>query len=370
VNRLAGVLLFLGAVSVNTVAGPLGYVQTNLVSNISGLAKTFDPDLKNPWGISFGPTTPFWVADNGTGLSTIYDGMGAKQGLVVSIPPAPGSPAGTLGVPTGTVFNAGSGFTGDKFLFATEDGTIAGWQGGTSAAVRVDLAGSDAVFKGLAIADDRIYATDFHNGTVDVFDKNYSQITAAGAFTDPNLPSGYSPFGIETIGGSIYVTYALKEAGGDDDVAGPGFGFVDKYDTNGNLTQRLIVGVPGDPTSPLNSPWGLALAPPGFGDLAGLLLVGNFGDGHINAFDPLTGAFVSTLNDSSGNPIVIDGLWGLKFGNGSSGFNPNSLYFTAGLNDEKDGLFGSLAAVPEPSTALLLTGALLLGAGLRKRIRV
>jgi len=349
------------------------------------MAPVIDPKLVNPWGIAAGSTTPFWVADNHSGVSTINDASGTAQALVVTIPPPAGGTSPSA--PTGIVFNDSGRATdflvngpGTKasFIFATEDGTIAAWNAGTTAVLKVDNSGSGAIYKGLALAyvsvgtgsASRLYATDFHNGTVDVFDKNYSQIMAAGAFTDPNLPSGYSPFGIETIGGSIYVTYALKEAGGDDDVAGPGFGFVDKYDTNGNLTQRLIVGVPGDPTSPLNSPWGLALAPPGFGDLAGLLLVGNFGDGHINAFDPLTGAFVSTLNDSSGNPIVIDGLWGLKFGNGSSGFNPNTLYFTAGLNDEKDGLFGSLAAVPEPSTALLLTGALLLAAGLRKRIRV
>ena len=260
---------------------------------------------------------------------------------------------------------------GDGFIFATEDGTITGWQPalGTNAAVRVDLSASAAVYKGLAIAGNRIYATNFGNGTVDIFDStNYAPVNIAGAFTDPTLPSGYAPFGIENIGGSIYVTYAKKEMGGNDDEPGPGFGFVDKYDTNGTLIQRLITGVPGDPSSPLNSPWGLALAPSGFGPLANLLLVGNFGDGRINAFDPLTGAFVSSLNNTSGNPIEIDGLWALKFGNAGPGFSANKLYFTAGLNGEADGLFGSLQSVPEPSTGLLLTGALLLGAAIRRRM--
>jgi uncharacterized protein (TIGR03118 family) len=294
-----------------------------------------------------------------------------KQGLVVTIPPAPGG--APPGVPTGTVFNShasvanGNQFTGDVFLFATEDGTISGWKGGTNAAVRVDSSASGAVYKGLAIDAtlNRIYATDFGNGKVDVFDTNYNQILA-GTFTDPNLPSGFAPFGIENIGGFIYVTYAKKN--GIDDEAGPGNGFVDKFTTDGVLDQRLIIGVPGDPNSPLNSPWGLALAPSTFGDLAGLFLVGNFGDGRINAFDPATGAFVSALNNTSGNPIVNDGLWALKFGNGGPGFSPDKLYFTAGLNDEHDGLFGSLQAVPEPSTSLLLAGALLLGGVLRRRM--
>jgi uncharacterized protein (TIGR03118 family) len=353
-------------------AGPVGFFQTNLVSDGAVPANVTDPDLKNPWGISFGPSTPFWISDNGTGLATLYAGDGTKQGLVVTIPPAAGSPVGTTGVPTGTVFNPNAmagDFMGDRFLFATEDGVVAGWQPSlmTDAARRVDLSASDAVFKGLAIAAGRIYATDFHNGTVDVFDTSYSLVSLPGGFTDPNLPSGYAPFGIQFIDGFLYVTYAKQEAGGDDDDPGPGRGFVDKYNTNGDLQQRLIVGIPDDPSSPLNSPWGLALAPGGFGDLGGLLLVGNFGDGKINAFDPGTGAFVSSLNDSHGNPIVNDGLWGLAFGNAGPGFSPNKLYFTAGLNDEEDGLFGSLQVVPEPSSLLTLAAGLLVcAAGLRR----
>ena len=361
-------VLVLSAISVNAVAGPLGYFQTNLVSDGAVAANTIDPDLKNPWGISFGPTTPFWVADNGTGLSTLYNGIGVKQGLVVTIPPAPGSPAGTTSTPTGTVFNAGAAggaLLGDRFLFATEDGTIAGWQGGTTAAIRVDSSPSGAVYKGLAIAGSTIYATDFTNGKVDAFTSNgltYTSAGLGGTFTDPTLPSGYAPFGIENIGGTLFVTYALKQPGGDDDVPGPGFGFVDEFDVNGNFIKRLIS------NGLLNSPWGLAMAPANFGELSSLLLVGNFGDGRINAFDPTTGASVSTLNDTSGNPIVNDGLWALKFGNGNPTFDPNTLYFTAGLNSEADGLLGSVQVAPEPTTTLLMSGALLLGAVFRHRL--
>ena len=341
------------AASVALSGSTIGYFQTNLVSDGAVPATVIDPDLKNPWGISFSPTTPFWVSDNGTGLSTLYAGDGAKLGLVVTIPPAPGSPVGTLGTPTGTVFNSSPGnFFGDRFLFATEAGTIAGWQPalGTTAAVRVDNSGSGAVYKGLAIAGGNIYATDFAGNKIDVWTNGYtSPSLAAGAFTDPNLPDGFAPFGIQNIGGSLYVTYARKQPGGDDDVAGPGFGIVDKYDTNGTLVQRVI-----NPGGALNSPWGLALAPVGFGDLSGLLLVGNFGDGTINGFDPTTGMFVSSLNDHGGSPIVIDGLWGLAFGNAGPGFDQHKLYFTAGLNNEENGLFGSLAPVPEPGTMLLI----------------
>jgi len=336
--------------------GSIGFLQTNLVSDGAVPAVTTDPDLKNPWGISFSPTSPFWIANNGTGLSTLYNGLGAKQGLVVSMPPAGQTP-------TGTVFSAiSANFLGDRFLFATEAGTIAGWQGsaGTTAVTRVDLSFSGAAFKGLAIAGDHIYATDFAGGKVDVFDGNYSPVTLPGSFQDPNLPAGFAPFGIQNIGGTIVVTFAKQGSGGDEQ-AGAGLGIVDVFDTNGFLVRRLISG------GVLNAPWGLALAPATFGDLAGLILVGNFGDGLINGFDPTTGAFVGSLSDSLGKPLVIDGLWGLAFGNGGTGFSSNKLYFTAGPNGEADGLFGSLEPVPEPSTALLLTVGLSLLFGTRRR---
>jgi uncharacterized protein (TIGR03118 family) len=329
-------------------AGPVGFVQQNLVSNVPGLAKVTDPQLVNPWGISFAPSSPFWIADNGTGVSTLYNGAGAKQGLVVTIPSA--SPVGTS-TPTGTVFNpTGANFTGDRFVFATEEGTIAGWQGalGTTAAIRVPATGAN--YKGLAIAGDRIFATDFANGQIDVFDSSYSQVFP-GAFTDPNLPADYVPFGIQTIGGNLFVTFANKMPGDDEETHGAGLGFVDEFDTNGNLIRRVISdGV-------LDAPWGLALAPAGFGDFGGALLVGNFGDGRINAFDPNTGALLGTLLDHHGNPLEIEGLWGIAFGNTGPGFSPNKLYFAAGIDDEANGLFGSLEPVPEPGTLWLLASA-------------
>jgi len=314
-SRSAGLGFVLLLIAASCYGGPVGYLQTNLVSNGAVPASVVDPALKNPWGMAFG-ATPFWVADNGSGLATLYAGNGTKQGLVVTIPPAPGSSAGTLGTPTGTVFNPnsnappGSNFNGDRFLFATEDGTISGWQPslGTTAAVRIDKSAAGAVYRGLTLAGSNIYAADFHGNRIDAFDASYSPLGLPGTFTDPNLPSGYAPFNIQNIGGTLYVLYA-KNDGGDEEQAGPGFGFVDRFDTNGNLLQRLIVGDPGNPNSPLNAPWGLALAPATFGELNSLLLVGNFGNGRINAFDPSTGIFVSTLNGPNGAPITIDGLW-------------------------------------------------------------
>jgi uncharacterized protein (TIGR03118 family) len=361
-----------GLLSVPCVASITGYIQTNLVSDGAVPANNTDADLKNAWGISFGPSTPFWVSDNGTGKATIYQGDGTKVGLVVTIPPPAGSAPGDTAAPTGTVFNGTSGFMGDRFVFASEDGTITGWQAslGTTAAIRVDQSAADSVYKGLAINGNRIYATDFHNGRVVVFDSNYSPVSlSANAFLDPNLPAGYAPFGIQNINGSLYVTFAQKEAGGDDDVHGPGFGFVDKFNASGTLLQRVVIGNPGSAGSPLNAPWGLALAPDSFAELGGKLLVGNFGDGRINAFDPTTGVFVDAVRDVNGSPIMIDGLWGIAFGNAGPRFDPNKLYFTAGPNDEENGLFGSLrSAVPEPGYSVLV-GWSLMTLGVLRRLR-
>jgi len=331
-----------------------GYQQTNLVSNIPGLARVTDPSLVNPWGMASSPTSPWWVSDNGTDLSTLYNGnTGAKQGLVVNIPDAS---------PTGLVFNNTANFllpTGGKslFIFATETGSIDAWNGaqGTNALSMASLAG--AAYKGLAIGTANsasyLYAADFLQGKVQVFNSSFGTTNnLTGNFTDPSLPSGYAPFGIKNLGGKIYVTYA-EQSGGLDEVDGPGKGFVDVFDTNGNLLNRVASG------GTLNAPWGLALAPSDFGDFSNDLLVGNFGDGTINAFDATTFAFEGQLLGLDGNPISIDGLWDLAFGNGANAGLKNSLFFTAGLNDEADGLVGSLH-VPEPFT-LSVFGAGLAG---------
>jgi len=345
------------------------FVQHNLVSDIPGLASYTDPSLVNPWGVAFSAKSPFWINDNGMGLSTLYNTFGVKQGLVVTIPP----PAGSTGIsaPTGMVFNVNpANFGGSHFIFSTEDGTISAWSGGTSAALVVDNSGLTSVYKGLAMATSGgasyIYATDFRLGAVDVFDSSFSPHTfSGGQFTDPTLPAGYAPFGIQTFGGNLYVTYALQNAQKHDDVACPGCGFVDVYDSSGNLQQRLISG------GALNSPWGMAIAPAGFGPFSGDLLVGNFGNGWINVFDS-SGNWLAALDDTGGNPIAIDGLWNIGFGNGGNGGFANTLYFTAGINSEADGLFGGLSSVPEPGTMTLLgTGlASLVGYGLRRGKRM
>jgi uncharacterized protein (TIGR03118 family) len=334
--------------------------QTNLVSDIPGLAKLTDPDLVNAWGVSFGPTSPFWISDNGTGLATLYSvprsGLPSvsKLGLTVTIPPTAG---GTTSAPTGQVFNGGAGFGGAVFLFDSEDGAISGWNGsGTSAVVDKDF-GSAAVYKGLAISDPGmsdavLYATNFRAGTIEAYDPNFdAPASVTGNFTDPNLPKGYAPFNDKVINGELYVTYAKQDAAKHDDEAGAGNGFVDIFNLDGTLKERLIS------RGALDSPWGLQIAPSSFGSFAGDLLVGNFGNGMINAYNPTTGAFVGTLDGADGNPRVIDGLWGLTVGNGSAtGGSLDTLFFTAGPNGESDGLFGSLA-IPEPSTwAMLLLG--------------
>ena len=346
------------------------YAQHNLVSDLSGIADHIDPCLINPWGIAASPTSPLWVSENGSGLSTVYDGNGNATALIVQVAGAgaagPGRQCGKTafgaGSPTGIVFNDTTSFlvgsSPATFLFASEQGVIAGWNGaaGGSAQVIADRSAAGAVYKGLAIATRSegplLYAADFGNGKVDVFDGNLKPVSLAGAFTDSRIPAGFGPFNIQNLGGSLYVTYARQDAAHHDDVAGPGAGYVDVFDLNGLLLNRLIAG------GPLNSPWGLAVAPAGFGDLGGSLLVGNFGDGAINAFDALTGALRGPLQDGSGTPIHIQGLWGLMFGNGSrpsgatapSGGDANTLYFTAGIAGpgevESHGLLGVLQPAP------------------------
>jgi uncharacterized protein (TIGR03118 family) len=327
------------------------YVQRNLVSDVQGAAELPDADLVNAWGLAFGPTTPAWVADNGHGVSTLYSGaVGntpvAKVPLTVSIPG---------GAPTGAVFNGSNGFVVTsgassgpaRFLFSSEAGIVTGWNPAvpppppsTQAQIAVTVPG--AIFKGLAIADTatgpRIYASDFHTGQVDVWDANFTPVQIPGAFRDPALPAGYAPFGIQAVAGGIIVTYAKQDADAEDEVAGPGNGFVDLYDTDGSLLSRVAS------RGALNAPWGVAPAPQGFGRASGALLIGNFGDGRINAYDPASGKFLGALRDEQGGRITIDGLWALEFGNGVIG-TPQTLLFTAGPDDETHGLFGELTPV-------------------------
>ncbi len=330
------------------IAGPIGFNVTNLASDIPGAAAVTDPGLINPWGLSASGSSPFWLSINGSGTSELYNGAGVKQALTVTIP----GTGGNGGTPTGTVFNGTTNFNSDLFLFASEDGNISGWRGalGTTAEV-LQSSSSGAVFKGLTIGTNAngtyLYAADFHNNQINVLPGTGAP-ALSGNFTDPNLPAGYAPFNIQNIGGILYVTYAQQDAAGHDDVPGAGHGFVDTYDLNGNFLGRLVS------NGALDSPWGLAIAPVGFGDVAGDLLVGNFGDGQINVYNPTTGTFVETLVDAGGNPIVIDGLWALRFGNGAGSGPVTNLYFTAGTNGEADGLFGDLATVPEPGTWAML----------------
>jgi len=332
------------------------YQQHNLVSDGSIPADNKDPNLINSWGIVFNPFGPVWVADNGTGVSTLYDGNGKPQPLVVQIP-GPANAEGP-GTPTGIVFNASTGFTvsqgsasaPSRFIFATEDGVIAAWSPTVDAthAIRVvdNSASTSAVYKGLALSaggnGSLLYAADFHNSRIDVFDSSFKPVTLSGnAFSDPNIPQGFAPFGLQAINGNIYVSYAKQDGAKHDDVAGKGLGFVNVFDPNGQFIKRLVS--QGD----LNSPWGMTLAPAGFGQFAGRLLVGNFGDGLIHAYDLATGNPVGTLKDSSRRPIQIDGLWGLAFGNGFNDQPVNTLFFAAGPGDEKQGLYGRIEVSPD-----------------------
>ena len=342
----------------NGIAGR-SYVQTNLVSDIPGLAAHTDSNLRNPWGTSVGPGTPIWVSDNHAGVTTLYDGTGNAQPRVVTIPAPPSAGPGAVGAPTGQAFNtfdpsstdfviSKDGVSGPAFfLFATEDGTIAGWNpsvDNTHAVIAVDnstatdTAGDvGANYKGLALVSTPsgkfIYATSFRFGRVDVFDSHFNLVNS---FTDPTIPAGFAPFGIHNIGGKLYVTFAKQGPGKDDDAARPGNGFVDVFSPNGDLLQRLVSG------GRLDSPWAVTLAPASFGAFGGDILVGNFGNGHVNAYDPVTGALKGELSAPGGGPITIDGLWGLRFAPATPGATSNTLFFTAGLNHEADGLFGTL----------------------------
>jgi uncharacterized protein (TIGR03118 family) len=349
-----------------------GYVQTNLVSDIPGLAKVTDPLLVNPWGVSFSGTSPFWVSNAGTGTSTLYNGAGVKQALTVTIP-GPGAP-GVPGVPTGQVFNGTGSFAlpvggNATFIFASVTGTISGWNGGSGTVAQTVVNGFPAsAYTGIALAGTgataRLYAANFGTGSVDVFDGTFTKIVGAGAFADPTLPAGYAPFNVHNVGGQIYVTYAIKDPITGRDVPGAGQGFVNVFNPDGTLVRRFTGG------GALNSPWGVALAPSTFGTFGGALLVGNFGDGTINAFDALSGNFRGVLRDPLGAPIVNEGLWEIAFGSGAQGTSTSTLYFAAGIQGETHGLFGAISTVPEPGTVFLVAtglGGLMLGAARRRR---
>jgi uncharacterized protein (TIGR03118 family) len=364
------------------------YVVTNLVSDIAKLGgKVIDPNLKNAWGVAFTPgASPFWIADNATGLSTLYDGDGTivalgspSGGVTIPCPPSPGqgSSCPQTAAPTGMVWNpttmTSTAFlvplTGKpaSFIWATEDGTISAWTGGLAAnpfnavlAVNNALNPNftvGAVYKGLATGVNAtgvtitppnmtdfvfLYVTNFRAGTIEVYGPApsssttgfYVPVATDGNFTDADIPRGYAPFGIQNINGNLFVTYAKQNAAKHDDVAGKGNGFVDVFDTDGHLLRRFAS------RGALNSPWGVARASFAFGQFSGDILVGNFGDGRINAFDS-DGNFLGQLRDTNGKPISIDGLWTLTLGGGAKS-SQDTMYFTAGPNGETDGLFGTI----------------------------
>ena len=326
---------------------------TNLVTDDQSVnaAQLTDPHLKNAWGISHSSGSPFWVSSNGAGLAVLYNvdpttNITSKLGLEVTIPGA--------GNVTGQAFNGtAAAFNADVFLFVSEDGTISGWRGALGTAAETLQLASDAnVYKGttqvMVGGHAYLLSANFRAGTIDVLKGDAAAPELAGKFTDPNLPSGFAPFNVQVLGGKIYVAYAQQDAAKHDDVAGAGHGFVTEFDTNGNFLRRIAT------QGTLDSPWGLAIAPISFGALAGDLLVGNFGDGRINAFNLTTLIFDGQLLGGNGTPVDIDGLWALIPGNDGSGGNSSSIYFSAGPGDEMHGLFGVIATVPEPSTALLL----------------
>jgi uncharacterized protein (TIGR03118 family) len=336
---------FVGALGLPAGAqngGGTTFTQENLVSDQPNVATLTDPNLVNAWGMSRGANTPVWVSDNGTDQATLYTG---DNGIApVSIVPLVVSIPG--GAPTGQVFNDTTAFdlpgttSPARFMFAGENGNLAAWNGG-SAAVSVGPTDNDAVYKGPALDHSPfgplLLAANFHDNRIDVFDGSFTRLPVDLLFRDPFLPRGYAPFNVAEIGSRIYVTYAKQDAAAHDDVAGPGHGFVDVFTNYGVFVKRLVS------RSVLNSPWGMVIAPSSFGQFAGDLLIGNFGDGRIHAFDPNTGAFRGTLRGTNGRPLVIDGLWGLLVGDAAAG-GPDALWFSPGPDDESHGLVGVLRA--------------------------
>jgi uncharacterized protein (TIGR03118 family) len=342
---------------------------TNLVTDDQGThpAQITDAGLVNAWGLSYAPTGPFWISSNGAGTSPLYSVNPATQAtaklpLTVAIPGA--------GNVTGQVFNATPAFGGNPFLFVSEDGTVSGWRPALGTAAET-LATNAGLYKGAAFGtvggNSYLYAADFRSGAIDVYKGSAASPSLTGAFTDPNLPAQFAPFNVQNLGDTLYVAYAKQNPNSPDEVAGAGLGFVDAYDLQGNLLGRIAGG------GTLNAPWGLAIAPSSFGALAGALLVGNFGDGHISAFDSASHNFLGQILGTDGNALAIDGLWALSPGNDGSAGSSNLLYFTAGPDEESHGLFGvltSAAAAPEPWTNALLLFGLVLIHGVRHRYQL
>ena len=360
VTVLALTAFFLPATAQTTGANI--YVQTNLVANAKGLAPIVDPNLIDPWGLSISTSSPFWISNHLSGTSTLYNGSGAITAVVVKIPPGAASSSTALGRATGQVQNnlstatpvpfllpAPNGKTA-SFIFATDDGTISAWNGSvvaSTAVVTVDNSSMKAVYKGLAIATSAagptLYGANFRSGKIDVFNGAWAAAALTGTFTDPAVPAGFAPFNIWNLNGQLYVTYAKQDSNQFLDVAGAGNGYVSVFDVNGNLLTHLISG------GALNSPWGIAIAPANWGAFSGALLVGNFGDGTINAFNLSTGAQLGTLQSAGATPIAISGLWALVFGNGKSGGDTNTLYFTAGVPNGSSAPRGILGGIAPPA---------------------
>jgi len=346
---LSATVLLVAATLFSLPAAAQKTQATILTSDIVNISVNTDANLVNAWGMSFSPTGPWWISDNGTGLSTLYNAAGTPQALVVTIPSGNGVDTGT---PTGQVFNGTTDFkilgTPAHFLFAGEDGTISGWYTGTTAQLVVNNSGSgNAVYKGIALASaggaNYLYVANFHNGSVDVFDAIFAPHSfGGGRFQDSTIPTGFAPFNVANIGnGKLAVTFAKQNAAKHDDVAGPGNGYVDIFDTSGNLLMRLPHLVY------LNSPWAVVVAPAtGFGGFSGNILVGQFGSGAIVAFNATTGNLTGLLLDPNVLQLQIDGLWGLGFGNGGTAGPTTTLFFTAGVFGEAHGLFGSIVALP------------------------
>jgi uncharacterized protein (TIGR03118 family) len=353
-------LTLLPAVPVSGTGGAAAVPQTRfavkkLVSDVAGMADTTDASLVNPWGIGLGASTAFWISNNKTGNTTVYNGAGQPFPLAsplnVTIPAS-----GGVSAPTGQAANPYPGFAvapgkPAAFIFVTEQGTISGWNRDVdagNAVIMVDNGNSGAVYKGVALglsaAGPRLFAANFAAGTVDTFDAAWTPVALAGGFVDPDLPAGYAPFNVARAGNSLLVSFAKQDDARQDDVSGPGSGYVSVFDFDGKFRRRLISG------GPLNSPWGMTVAPSFFGDFSNALLVGNFGDGRVNAFDLLSGEYMGTLQDAGGNDLVLEGLWALQVGNGRNGGDSNTVYFTAGTSAggrlEDHGLFGSFAMAP------------------------